>query len=482
MKQLKKVALAAAVACVAAGNAFAVVDLDAGTGAVAYAKELLAASTSLRSAALDATVKLGFGVSTGQTRYIRFDLGNGKWAFNLGAEDLVVDGGAGTDASVNLSAGGTTADSYVIFQITAGNLGHASTNTVDLDIGAGNAGDDTISGVVITAPTSNVTLTYSLYETAADAVNGTGTGRLAVQANKNLATSTKSTQLVVTVEDSATADVDTGYKQFTSGTSESGVAPYVLARIGQVTHGLIGSPPINPATGAAVTMAQLFGAASKLVITTDANLTSLAAANGSLFLSSDATCGGTAVGDLAASRTATTSDLVTGSTAVTTQGICYTADNTDAIATQTFKVSTVNTAGTAGTADNESVQTLGSFDRDGTVLKAVFPEAAAGGFSNSVHLTNTGSTDVTFTTVCYSHSGKTNGTGTGMTILANQAARIGVTSASGLGCPAATRAVELTMPVSSGTVLGSAVRLNTTTGVASYEKMIGSVIIGIDGN
>lgn len=474
MKSLKKVALAAAVACVAAGNAFATVDLDAGTGAVAYAKELVIANTTLTSTDLNTQAKLGFGVSTGQTRYIRFDLGNAKWAANLAAADLLVDNAAGANAaSVNLSAGGTTTDAYVIFQITAGGVGHASAALVELAVG-------TNGGVVITSPASNATITYSLYETAADAVNGTGSGRLAVQANKNLATMTKSTQLVVDTVDSATANVDAAYKQFTSGTSESGGSPYILARIGQVTHGLVGSPPINPATGVAVTMAQLFGAASKLVITTDANLNSLAAANGSLFLSSDASCGGVGTGDVAADRSATTTQVVTGNTAVATKGICYTADNTDAIATQTFKVSSVNTAGTAGTAENESVQTLGSFDRNGTVLKAVFPEAAGVGYSSSVHLNNTGSTAASFTTVCYSFTGKTSGNAG--SVAANSADRIGVTSASGLGCPSNTRAVELTMAVPSGTVLGSLVRQNTTTGVASYEKMIGSVIVGIDGN
>ena len=57
---------------------------------------------------------------------------------------------------------------------------------------------------------------------------------------------------------------------------------------------------------------------------------------------------------------------------------------------------------------------------------------------------------------------------------ANSGVRRGVNSVSGLGCPAGTRGVELTMAVPTGTVIGSVVRQNVTTGQAGFDGMVGN--------
>lgn len=460
MKSLKKVALAAAVACVAAGNAFAVVDLNAGTGAVTYAKELTVAGTVF-AGALNTTVALGFGVSNGQTRYIRYDLGNATWGTAVTAVDVTT----ATSSDV-LSAGGGAAQSYVIYQITA-TADIPSTQAVTLV----NA-----TGVKVTSPAANVTLTYSLYENAADAVNGTGTGRLSY-ASAVLAGVAKSTSVVLTPA-SATASVNEAYKKFTSATSVAG-SGQLTAIVGQVsvtfadqdgtTVGVQKSK--DPATGADVTLAQITGAASKVVVSTDKTWGSVSDIN--LATAADCTTG--AISDTNASRTATTTDITIGNAGFTGY-LCYVANGTTAIETQNFKLAVDFTAGTglagAAVADDESAAAVGSFDRDGTILKAAFADAGISGFGNSVHLTNTSSTAAAYTTSCLTEAGRV--AGLAGSVPANSGLRRGVNSASGLGCPANTRGVELTMAVPTGTVIGSIVRQNTTTGQAGFDGMVGN--------
>lgn len=461
MKSLKKVALAAAVACVAAGNAFAVVDLDAGTGAITYAKELTVANTAFVDV-LDTTVKLGFGVSNGQTRYVRYDLGNAKWAANLVAGDLAVAASA-----VALSAGGTTNDSYVIFQITA-----AANYTPAEAVTLANA-----TGVKVVAPTSNVTLTYSLYETGADAVNGTGSGRLAVASNKTLAGVAKST-LVTLTPASATASVNEAYKKFTSGTAVAG-SGQLKAIVGQLAialadqdAGTVGTQVSkDPATGLDVTLAQITGAASKVVVSTDKNWDSVSDIN--VATANDCTTG--AISDTNGSRTATTTDITFGAAGFTGY-LCYTANGTAAIETQNFKLAVDFTAGTglagAAVADDESAADVGSFNRDGTILKAAFADAGVSGFGNSIHLTNTSSTAAAYTTSCLTEAGRV--AGLAGSVAGNSGVRRGVNSGSGFGCPANTRGIELTMAVPTGTVIGSVVRQNVTTGQAGFDGMVGN--------
>lgn len=463
MKSLKKVALAAAVACVAAGNAFAAVDLDAGTGAVTYAKELTVAGTVFTTA-LDTTVKLGFGVSNGQTRYIRYDLTNATWGTAVTAADLTT----ATSSDV-LAAGGGANDTYVIFQITA-TADIPSTQAVTLV----NA-----TGVKVTAATSSVLVTYSLYETAADAVNGTGSGRLAVAANKTLAGVAKSTIVTLTTA-SATASVNDAYKKFTDATDVAGSAQ-LKAIIGQVSIGLKDQDAVtvgtqlakDPATGNDVTLAQITGAGSKVVVSTDKTFTASSLSDLNLATANDCTTG--SISDTNADRTATTSPITIGNAGFTGY-LCYTANGTVAIEAQNFKLAVDFTAGTGLTntavADDESAADIGSFDRDGTVLKAAFADAGISGFGNSIHLTNTSGTAASYTTSCLTETGRVVGlTGN---VPANSGIRRGVNSASGFGCPAGTRGVELTMAVPTGTVIGSVVRQNVTTGAASFDGMVGN--------
>ena len=81
MKNFTVKASALAIAAALPGLASAVVNLNDGSGATNYASELLpaAVSATLPITVPAVTADLGFGVSNGQDRYIRFDLTGAKW-------------------------------------------------------------------------------------------------------------------------------------------------------------------------------------------------------------------------------------------------------------------------------------------------------------------------------------------------------------------------------------------------------------------
>jgi len=181
--------------------------------------------------------------------------------------------------------------------------------------------------------------------------------------------------------------------------------------------------------------------------------------------------------DIAAtSATAAGAEFVFGAIPVD-HAICFTANTTTAIPAQTFKIGADLVPKAPATTEDEGKIDLGSFDRDGTTLRAAFAEVPAGSYSGTVNLMNPSTNDATFTTSCLTNAA-TNGrvAGNGGTVKAGQGARFGIGSAAGLNCPANTRGVELIFTVPQGSVIGSVVRQDSTTGQASADAMIGSSI------
>jgi len=134
MRKFIKSASAVAVVALFAGSANAVVDMNVDTGKNTYATELIASGTVFANTGaaaaqaplagvLDAKVKLGFGVSNLQTRYIRLNLTGGTFesAPNvLSAPSVWIDrAGTITGPTLgNVTVYSSSASTY-IFQITA---------------------------------------------------------------------------------------------------------------------------------------------------------------------------------------------------------------------------------------------------------------------------------------------------------------------------------------------------------------------------
>ncbi|HLO95450.1 MAG TPA: hypothetical protein VK195_14155, partial [Burkholderiaceae bacterium] len=168
MKKIVLKATALAIGALVGGVAFADTDLATGTlsGTTAFANELnynSAASGTAISVGSLVTSKLGFGVSGGQNRYIRVDLGNAKISGAALTGAALAMAAAPAFANVTVVQGGAVGDSFVVFQVTANAAGHAASQVVNL----------TLADLDVTSTASAATVSYKLYETAVDAANAT---------------------------------------------------------------------------------------------------------------------------------------------------------------------------------------------------------------------------------------------------------------------------------------------------------------------
>lgn len=389
-------ATALAIGALVGGGAFAavtvVVDFDAASPTVnKFAKELAYNSTTPLAAAaaangLNFTTKIGFGVSNGQTRYIRVDYGNATLntahAATVGT-DIDVGG------SVALVQGGQVGDSYVIYQVTA-----------SADLAATAAVNIKVPGLRVTSTGSAVTATYSLHETAVSAVAGTTGSGLLYSKTGNIATFATGLAYTLTTN-TTTASVEKSFTEFT--TSVGGNAK--LAKIGTVAYGAASGVKKND--GTAVGLTDLVAAGTKLVVTGD--FTAAAGANtaaklANVYLAGGANCaagtGATAfVGTQAgASFTIDTNPVST--------DVCYLVNGTTAVAAGDYTSRVDVVAATGTSTANLSAATLGSFLRDGTELIAPFATIHPD-YVSRVFLTSTHSADATVTATATADDGST---------------------------------------------------------------------------
>lgn len=468
---MKKLVLAASITLGFSGGAFAQVTIDGRAPAVpakGYANELVV-NNSTTIAGLAVVNDLGFGVSGDQTRFIRYDMTNAK--FNAAVPCPNVLGCAvqlaPVVANAVVSQGGGINDTFVIFQITAAPAGNQQTDDVTF----------TLPTVKVSDKSGSAILRYRLYESAADAAAGTTAGLLKEfsGAVANFPTGV----IFATTPNTTTADVTTLYKNFKTGGATPGVTA-TLAKIGTVTY-QVDTSVNDPADGlalAAADIVQFIAAGSKFKLE-GGDLTA-ASAVGALFLAANTgTCSVPGVSTPATAKTATTAEFVFGATESLARELCFTANGATPIATQTFTVAADLVAGTtvpggvpADTRD-QAAKTAGEFNRDGTVLKAAFAEGSGvSGVASAVSLTNTSGNPANFTTSCLTGTGTV--AGNPGTVPAMSGLRFGITSAAGLGCPTAVRGIEMTFSVPVGSVIGSVVRQNTTTGQAAFDGMVGN--------
>lgn len=448
----KKFALkasAAAVAVAFSGVASAAVDLDADTGTITYATELVTnGSTTLTDDALDVAHKLGFGVSNGQTRYIRYNLANASLNTATTAGDLVVG-----SSSVALVQGGSASDTYAIFQITAA-ADYASTQAVAFGLSAG-AG--TADGIRVTDKSGPATIKYQLYETAANAVEGGATGRLA-QADGTLANFSTGLKFTITTGTN-TAAVSSLYKAFASG----GGTTLGPVEIGEVNYGV--NSVTHPTTGSAVVLSDLVTSAN-IVVAGDFT------AAGSVNLNNGGSCTGgtTTTGSLNSAKTQAT--IAVDSTAQGIGAICYTVSGTTIIPVQTITAALdITSLPATSSATDVSAATLGTIAHDGTVLKAPFMAGAAGQ-TTFVQLANMGTTAASYTTRCFGGSSTTStGADASGTVAVGGVKKVYMNN---IGCPTSSSAVEFTLAVPSGNVVGTLVRQSTTTGDSAMDSLTGN--------
>ena len=475
MKKFALKATVAAAAALASSLSFAVVTMDPAPGASqgqkVYATELVATGTVFANTGatpvaltgmLDVQTKLGFGVANGQTRYIRLDLAGAT--FN-GAPNLWVDR-AGTitgPVGSNVSLVSNT-DSTYIFQINA-----------QADYAQGDLVEILMPAIKATGNTSP-TLTYSLFEDAPGAANNLANQRLYTNAVDVY--STKQALVFTPTAGAQTASVNDLYKKFTA-TAANTVGPVA---IGQLKYGVDAAAPLVPSTGVAATLAHLISAST---LTLTGNFAAASSGTGAISLSvAGSTCAAPpaapAVGFIAAdtlSASQATFDLYKatslgdGGTGAGTRAneavaeVCFTADGTTEIAEQIIDAALTVTPVAGSTAASVAKAKIGEIDHDGTTLK--FPALSSGKNTTTyLQLVNTSTLNAPLTTKCFLSDGTTVD-GLSATVPANTTYRNTLDKV----CPTNTSKVQsavLTMAVPAGSVNGTLMRKESTTGVMTY--------------
>ncbi|WP_457393347.1 hypothetical protein [Roseateles sp. P5_E1] len=355
MKKFVFKATALAIGALVGGGAFASVNLDTAVTTGTFAKELNYSSVApgvAIAAGQTITTKLGFGVSGGQDRYIRVDLGGAKFAAAAAGGNVV----NGTLAFANsiVVQGGAIGDGYVIYQVTAAGAGHAQSDALTITLPSLN---------VTNSNAANVVATYSLYETAVAAVaNATSTwlyrnfGDLL-----KFATGIKFTLTT----NNTTASVEQSFKKFTPGTTTGATpatADILTARIGSFTYGVV-TGVLNTA-GTQVQLEDLVQATTKATFTGDFG------AAGTLGTSTDDCATAPTALTLNTGKTSASFTLPVTGQADTTRALCYVVTGTTAVSTQSVTALLDVTAATAATTADIAAATIGTIDRDGTELQA----------------------------------------------------------------------------------------------------------------
>lgn len=471
MKKFLISATTAAVLSALSTGASAVVNLDDGLTAANYASQLVVpATTALVGPGVDVTSTLGFGVSEAQQRFVRYDLTNAKFKAAVAPADLGFS--LGTVTNIVVSAGGSAGSAFVIFEVTAGLGGIPQNSIVNFDSGSGAS-----TGLVIQSAGAPVQMAYSLYQDAASAAAGGAAGRL----NANFAAQTVAglvTGLAFsTVPNTTTVDVSSAgstYTHFLAGLPGTTTS---IAQIGTVSIGAA-SGVLDPATGVQVLYPAIVAAGTSLVLKGDFGAASAPSTNNSgVFLGVDGgNCGVAGTAPTPATPT-TSATFATGVTPAVAKPLCFTVTPTNAIKipAQNFTVEADIAAAVGSTATDLAPIGAGTFIRNGLVLKAAFAETtSASGISRAVSLSNTSNNPAPYTVRCLVNSAA-NVAGTPGTVPALSSTRSSL-GTPGLGCPTngTLRGIEITFASVPGSVIGSVVSQNTSTGAASYDGMTGN--------
>lgn len=410
MKKFSRKIVATAVAMVAgSGSALAAVNIDAATPAPAvFASEIVASSAApvdLTNAATltDLTTAIGYALSNGEVRYVRVEVTNAT--FRAGTTAAISTAGAAVGAVNGI---GTSA---IYFSVTAPAAGILTTDTITVP-----------ANLRITGTSSNVTVTYSLYDQPSQAASGGATGRIVNKADKPFVSFAASQRVVFTsANDTINVEANPAFTTFLTGAGN-----VRRTNLGTINYALAAAVP-NTAAGAAITLANLnaVGATgTKLNVTGDftgaanSDGTYTGAALNRVYLSANADC---STVDLAVSTvTATVATFNVGATATTAnQNLCFAprlaTGNTNfasALPEATYTVALAPVSAAPATYAVSAISATGSsvLTRNGTTLQAPLVQVPSGYIARFV-LTNTG-------TVAAPYSGTVTA-GAGSTVASN---------------------------------------------------------------
>lgn len=505
---LKASVMGVALACSGMAQA---INLDTPELPRTYASELLGCSTIIDDAYLNPTHKMGFGVSNGDHRYLRYDLFNATFERKIVGDDLaIVDGGGTLTENTAVVQGGQAGDDYVIFEITALNPdGNKILATQLVNFNFAGCGLDSTGGLDVDDRTKPVSIAYALYENALDAnrsdARPTAAGSkpaaphlyylgkpgLLAQFNTGLYLTTGSGRNRSTM-------IDVGHpslgRTFTTSWEPGANEGYVNTReavmglvdlgVTQNRYDLCGNiATIDDFETITTTVTGTsFRAATEVPEGSPAGQWPIDLANGgwnmmpipgAVFIASDdETCAednGTIYGEVQTDQTSAIFDVTE---TLTNRPFCFRANGNNEIKAQTFNVEAKACGDTIPTGGK-----LGDFTYKGMRLKAPLLNAYGAGFITAVQLANMSSIDAPFTVLCYypeNLSTPSPQQGITGTILAN---RTEIFAVSQLGCPTTgLNAVEFIVNAPLGAVNGVMMSRDKTSGGSAYYDLTGNSI------
>ncbi len=395
----KKNLIAASVVAVMSAPAFAVVDLDADTGSIAFASELIAPAAAAGTAITDGgtllsfQVDTGFSVAEGATRFVRFDLTNATLTAAGTATQL--DGGqaVSTVATATPSAGGGAGDAYAIYEVSPAGVGDSITPTDHFSFA--------FSGGLNLLTNANVTVNYALYDNAADAVAGDTANALATETG-TLASQSSALSYTATTFSPTDIDVTQGSSVFVGGTA--GVAQ-PDQKLGQVVLANSASTEYTANTSTAATVANVTGATSGVTVTGDFAATqdltagvpdgTYTPANVFLEIDGNATpCDSNGADTTIAATTldGTTAAFTVG-TAAGTYDLCANINGITLLTKSTYSAEYAPAAASAAYSVASSTVTVSTLDKNGASSTEHLALTPGGFFSNYLRITNTSSVD-----------------------------------------------------------------------------------------
>lgn len=396
----KKVLVAAVVGALFAGNA-AAADLSASPVVPSYfAKEIVATPASpvtLTTSAAGATLtwKINYNFSNNEVRYARIECSNN------------IKFGAGSSVAISTPAHGSI-----------GAINGLGTNVVTFSLTSVNA--DLVAADVltfsgnhaITGTDQDVTCSVGLYDLPSQAQAGGSAGLI-----QNTSFSgaylkfVPSYELVATATEH-TADVEAtpaAFRQFVVDTNTTLTTASLGGAVGTIAYQLKDPDGVGGQTapfkinGTPITLADLFGATTKIEVKGDYSL----AANADGSYTGAALANVKLNGANATSLSATTASYTVGATGFTAANHALTVAGTNTIQEATYKASLIAVAASAAYAPtNITGVTFGSIVRNGTELQAPLAQIP-GGWKSRLVLTNTGSVARPYTIKLLNVTGET---------------------------------------------------------------------------
>jgi hypothetical protein len=377
----KNYMVAAALAATVSSNAWAAIDMDSAVDqTVNIADEQKGTVDANGRVTLDnraagggdgtvlnLTTTLGFTIAAGTSKYIRVNLTDAVFgaapATSLTTPDVSTP--PDTIETASLSQGGGSQDNFVIFELGApasGSILASAIATMSAETYDVNA-------------TGSSSISYALYETAANAVNQTGALVSDTAGFTNIVTA--STGDFVTAG-TATALVAGGFTTFAAN------APQVtgsLAQLGRITAGdILNSSPLK-ADLAAVLVADLLGVANTVTLTGDVT-------NGAFNLATNADCLAGAVNFVKVTGNASALSAAINLVVTPNWWVCV---DMAAVTTSIEKGSYTVTLGT-----DALTNTVGSVVYDTTTVDIPYVTTYTG-YNQRFFINNTGTTDAFYT-------------------------------------------------------------------------------------